>query len=89
MITIKHIKKDYKKAKVLTDVSLEITEGECIGILGSNGSGKSTLLSILAGVLKADGGSFTYNGADMLSNEKERSKILGYVPQCTSKYTAF
>ena len=83
MITIEHIKKNYKKTNVLTDVCLETSEGKCIGILGSNGSGKSTLFSILAGVLKADGGSFTYNGIDMLSNEKERSKILGYVPQST------
>ena len=83
MITIEHIKKDYKKTKVLKDVCLETTEGKCIGLLGSNGSGKSTLLSILAGILKADGGSFTYNGINMLANEKERSKLLGYVPQST------
>ena len=52
-----------------------------MGILGGNGSGKSTLLSILAGVQKADNGSFLWEGADLFKNEKIREEILGYVPQ--------
>ena len=44
------IRKSYKKKKVLTDISLSVGSGSCVGILGGNGSGKSTLLSILAGV---------------------------------------
>ena len=70
MITIEHIKKNYKKTNVLTDVCLETSEGKCIGILGSNGSGKSTLLSILAGILKADSGTFESDGVDLLKNNK-------------------
>lgn len=81
MIEIKQIQKKYKKKAVLTDINLDVQEGSCVGILGGNGSGKSTLLSILAGVQKADNGSFLWGGADLFKNEKIREEILGYVPQ--------
>ena len=63
---IEHIKKNYGKKAVLSDVSLTAKPGMCIGILGGNGSGKSTLLNILAGIFKADGGTFTYKETDLL-----------------------
>lgn len=81
MIEIKQIQKKYKKKAVLIDINLDVQEGSCVGILGGNGSGKSTLLSILAGVQKADNGSFLWGGADLFKNEKIREEILGYVPQ--------
>lgn len=81
MIEIKQIQKKYKKKAVLTDINLDVQEESCVGILGGNGSGKSTLLSILAGVQKADNGSFLWGGADLFKNEKIREEILGYVPQ--------
>ena len=78
---IKNIKKHYGKKQVLKDISFTASPGECTGILGGNGSGKSTLLNILSGVLRADNGSFTYNGKELLGNTKLRSSLLGYVPQ--------
>ena len=81
MMEIRQIQKNYKKKTVLRDISLTVQEGSCVGILGGNGSGKSTLLSILAGVQKADNGSFLWEGADLFCNEKLRMQLLGYVPQ--------
>lgn len=77
---IKNVKKSFKNNPVLKDISLEVRSGECIGILGGNGSGKSTLLSILAGILNPDGGSFSYQGIDLMTS-KLRPKLVGYVPQ--------
>lgn len=82
-VEINHIAKRYKGKQVLQDVSLCAQGGSCIGILGSNGSGKSTLLSILAGVLRSDGGSFTCDGVDLLRNPRQRAEYVGYVPQGT------
>lgn len=81
MMEISGISKKFKKKTVLKDINLTVHEGSCVGILGGNGSGKSTLLSILAGVQKADNGSFLWEGADLFCNEKLRAQILGYVPQ--------
>ncbi len=80
-VEIAGIKKAYSRKKVLTDISFSIGAGSCAAILGSNGSGKSTLLSILAGVRKADGGSFFYRGTDLLREPGQIPRTLGYVPQ--------
>lgn len=82
-VQINHIQKKYRNKRVLEDISLKATGGTCIGILGCNGSGKSTLLSILAGVLREDGGSFLCDGKDLFRDHALRSKLVGYVPQGT------
>lgn len=46
----------------LRNLSLELTEGDRLGVLGDNGAGKSTLLSLLAGVLQPDSGQLVTNG---------------------------
>jgi len=78
---ITEIEKKYHKNVVLKGVSLTVKEGCCVGILGGNGSGKSTLLSVLAGIQRADRGSFLWQGEDLLVNSKLRAKLVGYVPQ--------
>ena len=82
-IEIKHLQKKFKRKQVLQDINLTATAGTCIGILGANGCGKSTMLSILAGVQQADGGEFLCYGVDLLKNAKERTHLVGYVPQGT------
>lgn len=81
MIELTAIRKAYGKKKILTDVSFVAEEGSCVGILGGNGCGKTTLLSILAGVRRADGGAFLYNGRNLLTETALRNSVLGYVPQ--------
>lgn len=80
-IEVSGIKKAYRKKTVLREASFSAQAGSCVGIVGSNGSGKSTLLSILAGVRRADGGSFLCDGVDLLRRPALISKVLGYVPQ--------
>ncbi|QAY73636.1 ABC transporter ATP-binding protein [Agromyces protaetiae] len=46
----------------LRDVSIEVRQGESIGVVGRNGQGKSTLLKLVAGVMLPDEGSVTVNG---------------------------
>jgi len=82
-IAIEQIEKNYGKKTVLRDVTLTAETGSCIGILGGNGSGKSTLLQILAGVTRPGGGRFLYGETDLLRAGKERTALVGYVPQGT------
>ena len=71
MIKINNISFSYKKHKVLKDISFEVPDGECVGIIGANGCGKSTLLSILAGSRKQRSGQI----------EGISQSDIGYVPQ--------
>lgn len=82
-IEITNVQKAFGKKKILRDCTFSACSGMRVGILGSNGSGKSTLLSILAGVQKADGGSFQCDGAELFIQHKLRSRLVGYVPQGT------
>ena len=57
-----------KRVEALKLTSLEINQGECVGLIGRNGSGKSTLVKLLAGVYPTDTGYLKINGTTMLMN---------------------
>jgi len=54
--------RQYEEFTVLKDVSFEVDEGECVGIIGDNGSGKSTLLKIIANILRPSKGAVKVGG---------------------------
>jgi oligopeptide/dipeptide ABC transporter ATP-binding protein len=56
MIKISNLSKNFQKTKALDDVSLEIYQGEVLGLVGESGSGKSTLGRIIAGLMPATSG---------------------------------
>lgn len=82
-IQIKNLHKKYGRKEVLKGIDLSAASGQCVGVLGGNGCGKSTLLSILAGIQGADRGAFLYEGKDLFAYPKQRSALVGYVPQGT------
>ncbi|MDD3277370.1 MAG: ABC transporter ATP-binding protein [Lachnospiraceae bacterium] len=54
--------KKYKEHYALRNLSFEVNQGECVGIIGTNGSGKSTILKIITGVLNPTEGQIVVNG---------------------------
>ena len=85
MLHINDVSMVYKKEqkRALTDINLDIFEGEFTALLGQNGAGKSTLINILAGNVKKTKGTVTIGGYNLDANELETKKIIGIVPQDT------
>ena len=67
--------------QALSDVSLDIQEGEFFGLLGPNGAGKTTLISILAGLARASSGRVRVLGHDVQADYANARRQLGVVPQ--------
>ncbi|WP_340538137.1 ABC transporter ATP-binding protein [Nocardioides sp. GXZ039] len=79
-IKVDGVRKEYGSLTVLNDVDLDIRAGEFLTLLGASGSGKSTLLNIIAGFIKADGGSVQVDGQD-LTTVPAHKRGLGMVFQ--------
>ena len=65
LLKLNNISKSFGPVTALKDVSLELNDNECLGLLGDNGAGKSTLLKVLSGVYKADSGTTYINDKEV------------------------
>jgi spermidine/putrescine transport system ATP-binding protein len=66
LLSVQHISKTFqKKFKALSDVSLDVTQGEFIALLGPSGCGKTTLLATLGGFLQPDTGKILIDGQEV------------------------
>lgn len=65
MITLKGVGKNFGKGNVIDNVSLTITPGECVCLIGPGGAGKSTLLSLLIGAERASDGKILIDDVEL------------------------
>ena len=82
-LTIKGLRKSYKKRTVIHDVSMQLHRGEVVALLGPNGSGKTTTFYSIAGLVNPDGGQVKVDGVDVSTLPMYRRARLGigYLPQ--------
>lgn len=65
----------------VSEVSLQVEEGEIFALLGPNGAGKTTLISCVTGLCRADAGSIRVFGHDVVDDFRYTRRDVGLVPQ--------
>ena len=76
-IRVEKIAKSFGAVTALVDVSLHLSQGEVLGLIGDNGAGKSTLIKILTGFQKADSGTIFVNGEEVQLRSVSHARQLG------------
>ena len=94
MLSLQHLNKSYGSLKVSDDFSLEVSEGQALGVLGPNGAGKSTMFNLITGDVKADSGDIVFDGQSingLAANQRCRLGISRsyQIPHPFSKMTVF
>ena len=83
LLGIDRLRAGYGEAVVLSDISLELAEGQSLALLGRNGMGKTTLINSIVGVTRYRSGTITLAGRDITRLPPEQRALagVGWVPQ--------
>ncbi|QCO55390.1 ABC transporter ATP-binding protein [Pseudorhodobacter turbinis] len=77
MLELSGIHSGYGQTTILQDVSLTVTEGEVVTIVGANGAGKTTTLRTISGLLKPTAGTIRFDGKDITKLSSHETVELG------------
>lgn len=80
-IQVDSVCKSFEQRKVVSNVSMNLTKGTILGIMGSDGAGKSTLLRMMATMIRPSSGRIFIDGINVVSQRKKIKPIIGYMPQ--------
>jgi ABC-2 type transport system ATP-binding protein len=86
MIQLENVTKRYHDYTAVTNLSLEVGEGEIVGLIGHNGAGKSTTLKMIAGLIEPSEGKVRVMGRDMYKNGVSAKRQIGYLPEESPLY---
>ncbi|KQW48775.1 ABC transporter ATP-binding protein [Nocardioides sp. Root1257] len=83
MLEVRDLSTSYGAVRALSDVTFTAATGEVTAVLGANGAGKTTLLRTITGLVRAQGGSATYDGRELTRTAPELMPGLGiaHVPE--------
>ena len=82
IISIQNLSKTYASGlKALSNINLDIKEGEIFALLGPNGAGKTTLISIVCGIVSPSGGTVLADGHNIITDYRRARSKIGLVPQ--------
>lgn len=82
------LRKEFGQHVALTNLNLQVRQGETVGLIGPNGSGKSTTVKILATLLAPTSGTARVAGFDVVHEPMEVKRRIGYVPEACPLFDA-
>jgi ABC-type multidrug transport system ATPase subunit len=83
MITLDHLAKQIDNQSILKDISLTLSPGDRVLLVGANGAGKSTLLRLISGIARPSKGTITFNGVSKINGAQ-----IGYYSHNSMLYGA-
>ncbi|MDD3437979.1 MAG: ABC transporter ATP-binding protein [Clostridiaceae bacterium] len=86
MLSIRNLNKRYGRLQAVSDLNLDVPEGEIFGFVGPNGAGKTTTMKIICGLLRATSGEITLDGVDIIQNSRRMKEKIGYMPDFFGVY---
>lgn len=89
IIRVDNLVKRYKELIALDHFSMEVREGEILGLLGPNGSGKSTTINCILSILEYDSGDIKVFGKEMSPKSYDIKRQIGVVPQEVAVFDEF
>lgn len=94
LLELRNVNRSFGAVVVADDVTLDVTEGEALGIIGPNGAGKSSLFNLITGNLNPNSGTITLDGQDVTQTPARKRVHNGIgrsfqVPQPFEHMTTF
>ena len=86
VLSIKNVSKHLGRRKILSDISLEVKEGEIFGFLGPNGSGKTTTIKLILGLLRMESGEISICGYDNVKDFEQAMRCVGGIIENPEMY---
>ena len=83
MLRARNLKKSYRRREVISDVSIQVEQGQVVGLLGPNGAGKTTCFYMMVGLVRCDSGDIWLDDENITTMAMHRRAHLGigYLPQ--------
>ncbi len=77
VLTVTGLRRSFGGVRAVDEVSLSVTEGEFVSIIGPNGSGKTTTVNLISGVLKPESGRVLVDGVALRPGSQEAAAVAG------------
>ncbi|MBX3140708.1 MAG: ABC transporter ATP-binding protein [Trueperaceae bacterium] len=86
LLEVRDLRRSFGALQAVRGVSFTVARGETYGLLGPNGAGKTTTISMVAGILRRDGGAVALDGEPVAATSVAARRSIGLVPQDLAIY---
>lgn len=81
MIEFQNVTRSFGRKVAVNGLTLAVDPGELFALLGPNGAGKTTTIKMLTGLLRPSSGSVSVCGCDLVKDQRDATRAIGYVPE--------